>query len=84
MKPVKIGHGRVKKSTRSRVGSVRATTTPAVADVLFILITVVFFAICVAYVRWCDRIIGPDEWTVDTADGGSLAAVGADAEEVAA
>jgi hypothetical protein len=31
-----------------------------VADLLFVVITIAFFAICVAYVRVCDRIIGPD------------------------
>jgi hypothetical protein len=31
-----------------------------VADLLFIIITVAFFAVGVAYVRLCDRIIGPD------------------------
>ena len=30
------------------------------ADVLFIVIVVAFFALCVGYVRVCDRIIGPD------------------------
>ena len=30
------------------------------ADLVFILITVAFFALCVGYVRVCDRIIGPD------------------------
>lgn len=30
------------------------------ADVLFLLITVAFFAICVAFVQLCDKIIGPD------------------------
>jgi hypothetical protein len=29
-------------------------------DVLVLAITVAFFALCVAYVRWCDHIIGPD------------------------
>ena len=29
-------------------------------DVIVVVITVAFFALCVAYVRWCDRIIGPD------------------------
>jgi hypothetical protein len=29
-------------------------------DVLVLVITVAFFALCVAYVRWCDHIIGPD------------------------
>ena len=29
-------------------------------DLLVLLIVVAFFALCVAYVRWCDRIIGPD------------------------
>jgi hypothetical protein len=31
-----------------------------VTDLLFIAITVAFFALCVGYVRLCDRIIGPD------------------------
>ncbi len=30
------------------------------ADLLFMVITIAFFAVCVAYVRVCDRIIGPD------------------------
>jgi len=31
-----------------------------VADLVFIVIVVAFFALCVGYVRLCDRIIGPD------------------------
>jgi hypothetical protein len=31
-----------------------------VADLLFVVITIAFFVLCVAYVRACDRIIGPD------------------------
>lgn len=30
------------------------------ADVLMVLTMVGFILLCVAYVRWCDRIIGPD------------------------
>ena len=30
------------------------------ADLVFIAIVVAFFALCVGYVRVCDRIIGPD------------------------
>ena len=30
------------------------------ADVIFVAVICAFFALCVAYVRWCDRIIGPD------------------------
>ncbi len=33
------------------------------SDVIFIAATVAFFCICVLYVQWCDRIIGPDEFT---------------------
>ena len=29
-------------------------------DVIVLAIIAVFFALCVAYVRWCDHIIGPD------------------------
>jgi hypothetical protein len=31
-----------------------------VTDLLFIAIVSAFFALCVGYVRLCDRIIGPD------------------------
>jgi hypothetical protein len=30
------------------------------ADVIFVAVLCVFFALCVVYVGWCDRIIGPD------------------------
>jgi hypothetical protein len=30
-------------------------------DVLFVLGTLLFFAAAVAYVRFCDRVIGPDQ-----------------------
>jgi hypothetical protein len=29
-------------------------------DVLILLLIAGFFALCIAYVWWCDRIIGPD------------------------
>jgi hypothetical protein len=29
-------------------------------DVVVFAIVAVFFTLCVAYVRWCDNIIGPD------------------------
>ena len=32
-------------------------------DAIFVVATIVFFLICVAYVNWCDRIIGPDEFS---------------------
>ena len=31
------------------------------ADIVFVAISIAFFAICVLYIRWCDIIIGPDE-----------------------
>ena len=30
------------------------------ADVVFVVIILAFFALCVGYVKVCDRIIGPD------------------------
>lgn len=30
------------------------------ADIIFIAVALAFFALCALYVRWCDRIIGPD------------------------
>lgn len=29
-------------------------------DVIMLAVTTAFFALCLAYVRWCDHIIGPD------------------------
>ena len=42
------------------------------ADLVMIVVTMVFFAGCVGYVSLCDRIIGPDEALDDTlGDDGS-------------
>jgi hypothetical protein len=30
------------------------------ADVIFVAVALAFFAVCALYIRWCDRIIGPD------------------------
>lgn len=30
------------------------------ADVIFVAVLCAFFALCVGYIRWCDRIIGSD------------------------
>ncbi len=40
------------------------------ADVLFIAITVAFFAIAVAFVQLCDKIIGPDSEHGDLTETG--------------
>jgi len=39
-----------------------------VTDLLFVAVVVAFFALCVAYVRLCDRIIGPDPATRNAPD----------------
>lgn len=31
------------------------------SDVIYIVLTLAFFGLCIAYVFMCDRIIGPDE-----------------------
>jgi len=38
------------------------------SDFIFLGATVVFFAICALYVKWCDKIIGPDDIEPSTAD----------------
>lgn len=30
------------------------------SDVVILAVTAGFFLLCIAYVRWCDSIIGPD------------------------
>jgi hypothetical protein len=39
------------------------------SDFIFIAATIVFFAICTLYVRWCDMIIGPDDFPAPRDDG---------------
>ena len=34
------------------------------SDVIYIVLTLAFFGLCIAYVFMCDRIIGPDEAVV--------------------
>ena len=41
------------------------------ADLVYISIIVAFFSLCVVYLRWCDRIIGPDESRADRDDTAS-------------
>ncbi len=38
------------------------------ADLIFVSVLVGFFALCVAYLRWCDLIIGPDELVAERDD----------------
>lgn len=45
-----------------------------VTDILFIAITAAFIAVCVGYVRWCDRIIGPDDFGTPEPDGAETGA----------
>jgi hypothetical protein len=44
-----------------------------VADLLFIAITIAFFALAAGFVKLCDRIIGPDTDTEIPADDGDAA-----------
>ncbi len=37
------------------------------ADLVLVAVIVAFTALCVAYISWCDRIIGPDDTTSATA-----------------
>jgi hypothetical protein len=39
------------------------------ADLLFVVITIAFFVVCVGYVHVCDRIIGPDPRRPGETDG---------------
>jgi len=36
-------------------------------DLVFLVIVVAFFGVCIGYVRLCDRIIGPDPHPAQTA-----------------
>ena len=69
-----------RQRVRSDASSVGLRKGPLVADLVFIVIVVAFFALCVGYVRLCDRIIGPDSPGREPADvtrGDELEEVGA-------
>jgi hypothetical protein len=57
-------------------------------DVIVLATVALFFALCVAYVRWCDHIIGPDPDGLGDGDndvvGRATATVPAAVAEVAA
>ena len=38
------------------------------ADVIYVGVICAFFALCVVYIRWCDRIIGPDDLTAPASE----------------
>ena len=44
-------------------------------DVVVVLMTVGFFAFCVAYVALCDRIVGPDDQDGEPEPSGSAGGV---------
>ena len=39
------------------------------ADIVFVLVSVAFFGLCVLYIRGCERILRSNEETADTPDG---------------
>ena len=51
-------------------------------DVVVLAVITAFFALCVAYVWWCDRIIGPDPDRRCDDHAGDEPSPRADAEEV--
>lgn len=48
-------------------------------DLVLVLATLAFVALCVAYVGWCDRIVGPDDWAGDDPAGDDPTRDGRDA-----
>ncbi|MCU1361021.1 MAG: hypothetical protein JWN99_2310 [Ilumatobacteraceae bacterium] len=53
------------------------------ADLVLIAVTLGFVALCVAYISWCDHIIGPDDFGPDStpsAATGTAVPAGAPAE----
>ena len=52
------------------------------ADLVLIAVMLGFIALCVAYISWCDRIIGPDDVSGDLAVTDESAAITADPDRV--
>ncbi|CAN5500117.1 hypothetical protein BH10ACT3_BH10ACT3_04650 [soil metagenome] len=53
-------------------------------DVVVILMTLGFFALCVGYVALCDRIVGPDDVDADRTPDSGVASVDVDSGAVEA
>jgi hypothetical protein len=53
-------------------------------DFLMLLTIAAFFAVCIAYVWWCDRIIGPDPTDLTDHDAAAEPAVVDSSERVTA
>jgi hypothetical protein len=64
---VKIREGPAKRALSHGYEGADPCTPAPMADIILVAVTLAFIGICVAYVNWCDRIIGPDP-TVDPAD----------------
>ena len=43
------------------------------ADLVMVLAILVLFALCGAYVAWCDRLVGPDPSTAALSTAATLA-----------
>jgi hypothetical protein len=58
----------------------RKQESKLMADIILVAATLAFIAICVGYVNWCDRIIGPDDFGSAGAEalGSAAAAVSPD------
>jgi hypothetical protein len=54
------------------------------ADIVLIGVTLLFIAVCVAYIGWCDRIIGADPAPADLVAHEEPAVAGATSVEVTA
>ena len=54
-------------------------------DLLFVVVVVAFFAVAALFVRWCDRLIGPDDLGApgDAGRGAAAPPSSPDAEAVA-
>jgi hypothetical protein len=65
---VNVVDASVKNPRRRMTPPRKSSTTIAMADLIFIALLIAFFALCVVYVQWCDRIIGPDEFTAEGGD----------------
>lgn len=52
-------------------------------DVVMVLVVLAFFVVCIGYVTWCGRIIGPDPDVVEPVDEAAAAADPADRADLA-
>lgn len=62
---IPVAATRTNRVAAGPTGPVLVTVEEPMADLAFVAVIIVFFALCLVLVRLCDRIVGPDDAQLD-------------------